>query len=81
MTKSISAAIALLLSLVLQISLISTARAQDVDPSKENKGERTTIQEYVCDVGGLMRQNPNAQESNPRVSVAISASSRRNANW
>ena len=34
---------------------MSTARAQDVDPSKENKGKPMTIHGYVRDIAYLMR--------------------------
>jgi hypothetical protein len=55
MSKIISGAIALLLSVALQITLMSTAHAQDVDPNKENKGKVMTIHGYVRDVACLMR--------------------------
>ena len=41
--------------LALRITFVNTACAQDVDPSKENKGEAMTIHGYVRDVACLMR--------------------------
>src|SRR6202043_2579089 len=55
MRKRISRATMLVLLLALQIAAISTARAQDVDPKKENKGKPMTIRGYVRDVACLMR--------------------------
>jgi hypothetical protein len=55
MKKTMSSAIALVFLLALQITLVRTARAQDVDANKENKGKTTTIHGYVRDVACLMR--------------------------
>ena len=55
MRKTMGSAIPLVFLLALQITLMRTARAQDVDPNKENKGKTMTIHGYVRDVACLMR--------------------------
>ncbi len=55
MKKSIGGAIGIFLLFGLLVTRVSNVRGQDVDPKKENKGEKMTIHGWVRDVACLMR--------------------------
>jgi hypothetical protein len=55
MRTKMNGAIALWLLLAFEITFVSTARTQVVDPAKENKGKPVTIHGYARDVACLMR--------------------------